>query len=643
MQEYARVMRTLNPWMHLLSEILATEPFIIAGTSLNEIDLEYYLSHRSPSTPRRGRGPSLLIEPNPDVATRSDCTRYGLILVPTTFGGFMEWLRGKFPAPPSVLDLVVPDTAGLFSDGLSPMQLLRFFSDFELVGTTDHPLSASPSPFLYGREPEWGDLYQHVDIERQDNVIISNGVGRSFAPAGPRLIVLLDEAGTGKTTVVRRVAHDMARSGQPVLTIRTHSRIDTANAITCLSHARRQILLVADGLADHAEQVIELLEAPPIETRFAVIGAERSYRQEYLDVVFGGAPRISPQLSPFTLGECQQLLERYRQFGLVGERRAIQEPREFARRLQGKPVAIAVCEILNDFRPLDAIVESLWAAASLDDRLPYLCVALAQHCYSVGLRYSLLQAIMGPRNPIGRLLGNVPLRLATNAVQDEFVVAMSAIIAERILRRVVSREAQTLQTAFSNIASVLAPHVNRRAIMRRSPEARLAGRLFDADKIVRPLLGTAAEDFYAGVQRQWEWNSRYWEQRALLIAEADLTTALHYARHAVAVEEHPFPLTTLGKLLFKRMEQKPDERAALFNEAFEKLSTAIDSEAMRSRITVHPFSTLFGGAARYLELGGALTQSQQTRLSGYSAEAQYRFHGDPGVEAAQRRLDTLMS
>jgi hypothetical protein len=56
--EYARVMKGQSPWMHLLAQILATESFIIAGTSLNEIDLEYYLSFRNASTPRRGRGPS---------------------------------------------------------------------------------------------------------------------------------------------------------------------------------------------------------------------------------------------------------------------------------------------------------------------------------------------------------------------------------------------------------------------------------------------------------------------------------------------------------------------------------------------------------------------------------------------------------
>lgn len=76
--------------------------------------------------------------------------------------------------------------------------------------------------------------------------------------------------------------------------------------------------------------------------------------------------------------------------------------------------------------------------------------------------------------------------------------------------------------------------------MRRSPEARLAGRIFDADKIVKPLLGSAAEDFYVSVQKQWEWNSRYWEQRALLAADTDLHIALQYARYAVAIEFHPF-------------------------------------------------------------------------------------------------------
>ncbi len=178
--------------------------------------------------------------------------------------------------------------------------------------------------------------------------------------------------------------------------------------------------------------------------------------------------------------------------------------------------------------------------------------------------------------------------------------------------------------------------------MRRSPEARLVGRLLDADKVVRPLLDAGAEGFYISVQSQWDWNSRYWEQRALLAAETDLDSALQYARHAVAIERHPFPLTTLGKILLMQMDIPSRGVEGLYGEALATLSAAIESEARRSRITVHPFATLLSGTARYCELGGVLTASQRERIDSYYAEAQARFGGDAMIDAVLRRLDAAV-
>ena len=72
----------------MLAEILPAESFIIAGTSLNEVDLEYYLSARNAATPVEEGGPSILIEPNPDAATEADCAKNGLILVKAKWGFF---------------------------------------------------------------------------------------------------------------------------------------------------------------------------------------------------------------------------------------------------------------------------------------------------------------------------------------------------------------------------------------------------------------------------------------------------------------------------------------------------------------------------------------------------------------------------
>lgn len=643
--EYARVMTSMNPWMHLLSEILATEPFIIAGTSLNEIDLEYYLSYRNSATPRRGRGPSLLIEPNPDVVTRSDCDRYGLLLVPATFQQFMDWLRNEFPTPPSVFDLMVPDASMLFAAPPTSAQLLRFFSDFELVAATDRPLSTTPSPFLYGREPQWDDLHQHVDIEREDNALLTGVLDKNFASTSKknhRLIVVQDEAGTGKTTTIKRVAHGHAKTGKPVLTLRTLSRIDTRTAIACLSRAAAQILLVVDGLADHAEQIMELLADDSVSSRVVVLAAERSYREQYVDVILGDTKQQKKRLSPLTLNECEQLIERYRQFGLVGVKHAIKEPRDFAMRIFHDPIAIAICRILNDFRPLDAIVFSLVKAANPKHRLPYLCVCLAKHCYWVGLRYSLVQSIVGPSQPIIPMFETqAPLRLTPNPLHDDFIVPLNPIIGEQVLQNAARKAPKALEAAFTGLASALAPHVNRKAIMRRSPEARLAGRLFDADKIVKPLLGSGAENFYVSAQKKWEWNSRYWEQRALLSADIDLFTALQYARHAVAIEYHPFPLTTLGKVLLMVMED-PAERESAFGEAFDILCAAINFEGIHSRITVHPYTSLITGTARYLELGGVLTSDQRHKISGFQREARNLFADDVHINKALHKLENYL-
>jgi hypothetical protein len=79
--EYARVTRGMNAWMHVLSELIASEPFIISGTSLNEPDLDYYLAGRTDASARTNRGPSILVEPYPDKLTEILCQRHRLILI----------------------------------------------------------------------------------------------------------------------------------------------------------------------------------------------------------------------------------------------------------------------------------------------------------------------------------------------------------------------------------------------------------------------------------------------------------------------------------------------------------------------------------------------------------------------------------
>jgi hypothetical protein len=637
--EYARVMRELNPWMHMLAEILATEPFIIAGTTLNEVDLAFYLNQRSPQTPRRSTGPSLLIEPYPDVATRADCDRYGLLLVEATFGDFLAWLHDTVPTPPTVNDLLVPDSTALFDDAVDKKDLLRFFSDFELVAAGDQPLPRAPTPFFYGREPTWVELHQHVDIFRSAVDELASALEDHEDGSGS-IVIVLGDPGVGKSTAVRRIAHTRALSGQPVFSVRTLAGLDLAAAERCLESLRARALLLVDRIADQASQIAELVSKPKVASQVSVLGAERAYRREYLELHFANLGASFVELPGFAEPDYEQLIERYRAFGLIGDPHALQAPRQFARRLTEDVVAVAVCRILNDWRPFDAIVDSLWEATSAPLRDAYLCVALAYHCHGAGLYYPIVQATSGPRAPVGKLLdAESPLRLTESIRETDYVVPINTAVAERLVLRISRSRPEKMQQVFVQLGASLAPYVNRRTIIARSPEARLAGRLFNADSVVRPLLASGAGAFYSAMQEAWEWNSRYWEQRALSELEQDLDLSLRYARHAVSVEHHPFPLTTLGKVLLVTMDADTALRDEAYAEAIEILREAIELERQKSRVSVHPFMSLISGTTRYLELGGSLSERQFQLVERYCNEAETRFRPDPQLERHLRALD----
>ncbi len=643
--EYARIMSGLNPWMHTLAEILASESFIISGTSLNEGDLEYYLSYRNKNTPRKGRGPSILVEPYPDAITEKDCKRHDLLLVKETYTDFISWVKKEFPTVPTVAELIVPDTRTLFSAHVKPHSQLRFFSDFQVVSATQKPTPKTPGPFLYGRPPDWEDINQHLDIERASNQMVLDLVRKLLSDGyggEPRIVLAVDEAGTGKSTLLKRIGHELTGSGIPVFYLKALEKIDRVISIEMFKELQGEAIVLVDGLADHAEQILDVASDSVVASKVVFLCSERIYRKDYLDIIFSGVIIHEAPQKRLTQDECKQLIGRYREFGLIGDPGALRKPDAFALSIMNEPISVAICRILNDFHPIDSIVDSLWEASSDVNRMIFLSVALCQHCYKEGVKFGLLQSSVGKAHSVSNFINQkIPLPISYNENDPDYIISYNSAISERTLKRAALKESQLLKTVFSEIARVLAPHVNRGAILRRTAEARLAGRLFDADKVVIPLLSGAAESFFVSIKSNWEWDSRYWEQRALLASKTDLSSGIQYARHAVAINLHPFPLTTLGKLLFLEMESTPFNLEASYTEGLKILIQAVDLENRRSRITIYPFITILSGTAKFIELGGGLNPGQDAQIKSVIVRAQSEFPGHPIISDFVRKLEYL--
>ncbi len=447
-----------------------------------------------------------------------------------------------------------------------------------------------------------------------------------------RVVLVSDLAGTGKSTVLRRVAFDLARAGVVVLNCSALSRIDARATAEAIDLIDPPLVIVVDDFADQVSSIAALINT--MEKKDVIfVGAERSYRLRHIVQSLGIISHRKLEGGELTLAEAEQLIGVYLKHGFVGSAEAAKSPKTFAMRIVKEPIAAACCHILNDMRPLDGIVESTFQAAAPIDRNRFLISALAQFCFAGGVRFAVLAAAVGRDGWDAQFLMEHPLPLTYSDRAEDFIVPLNATLAERTLLRA---PADDVDRAFEKLARGIAPRVNRDAIRNRAPEARLARRLFDYEDVIKRFLGARAGAFYAKVQPMWQWNSRYWEQVALFYlsrfrSEGDaslLQQALQHSRHAVAIELHPFTLTTLGKVLFAQMNAPGISRVDVFGEALSVLDQAIEIETARGRTSLHAYVTLFRGSLEYVRNGGNTTSDQIGVLKALMDKASRFFSHD---------------
>jgi hypothetical protein len=653
--EYIQQLRANSPWLTVLSQFMRTEPFLIVGSSLDEVDLEYYLSFRKPTSGRDDRGPSILVEPCPDATTRNECVQHGLVLFVGTALDFFNYCNREAPERPTPVELIPTEKRRLFPPDVSKPAFASFWSDFELVpGTAGTDLS--DSRFLLGHAPTWSDLEASVDIARPISLRLieeaerSLGGGRETVP----LILLSSGSGTGKTTVLRRCAYELAKKGKIVLHCSALSRLEPGSTASMLDLIDGPVVIIADNFADQAVSFVEILSRMEKED-VVILAAERSYRFIHIKQIFAGVDFKKIDLPEVRQGDIAKLIEKYVEFGIVGDKRAISHSPNFFNEVKDDPIAVACCRILNDFRPLDRVIAKAWDDAKEEDQDRYLIASLAQYCFSGGVRYSILAGAVTNEGLKHQLRKDHPLPLAFSSdLSNSFVVPQNATFSSRLLKFLSETDRKRLLGNFVALANEIAPRVNRSTIKSRTPEARLARRLFDFDTVVEEYLHDLALNFYTATQAEWQWNSRYWEQIALLKltlyqrspkskeGQEALEMAVRHAKHAVAIEHHPFPLSTLGKALLIQMNADGYSRTASFNEAFAHLTEAIRLEREWSRMAPQAFVLLFRGARDFLAGSGEVSRPQIDTLLELISESKEKFPRDDDVTEVADALYVLI-
>ncbi|NWG52885.1 MAG: SIR2 family protein [Hydrogenophilaceae bacterium] len=651
-QEYANQIRSINAWAHNLTHFLLSEPFIVMGTTLEEIDIEYFLSFRDAVGSRTDKPPSFLVEPFPDAATVELSRRRNLTLYEGDALTFLNELGKAIPNAKSPLPVVPADIRQIISPDTKAPIAAAFAADFEFVPSRTDRNADQSTDFLYGHTISWPELDVGLDVSRKVTTSLQSRVTAAIRGANNAVVVLHDEPGGGKTTVLRRIGWETARAGAKVFWCKAIGRLDPNKTVEAIGGIEGPVVLLIDNFADHVDAALAIA-ANQKRSGIVIVGAERAYRLQHIGRVMGAFPTERVPGAKLLQTEANALVQLYASKGLVGEKDAIQQPEHFSREISNDEIAVACCRILNDFQPLERIVLRAWQDADQDARYAYLVCAIVDRCVRVGLRYGILAKLAGGKTLAKQLSETHPLPLDfTDYPINEFVRPLNAIVADQALNVLVRKERRLVFDAAVELGLAISPYVNRGTIKQRLPEPRLAQRLFDLD-VVLDLLGPLTREFYEALKTKWEWNSRYWEQVSLLnlraamdaTSEADrqrfATNALQNARHAVTIERHPFTLTTLAKVILWKRDNVDQGSVQMFAEAFGHLTRAIELERRSFRVTVHPYMTLLQAVRRYLERGGRLTPAQTSKVNELLPQAQAEFAHDAelsGTLEAIRRM-----
>lgn len=646
--EYARNMARNNVWGHILSDLIRSEPFIVMGTLLDEPDLAFFLAQREEVRPRGDIPPSILVEPGADPATDIDCENYQLELYKGPALEFLDEVARRFPVRPSVADAVEENLGDISQLPVEPIRMAEFNADFERV-----PLDAGADRdggpnFAYGHQATWTDIRNGRDIER----IEASDIQRKIVAAGKaRLAVIAGGPGSGKSTTLRRIAWSLAQAGVPCLWARSVGRVRVASAVAVLERMEGLRYVFVDNLADNIAEVASMRERMK-DKDVVVIGAERDYRLGHVERVLGKGIITPMQLGPVGGGMAGELMEAYRSLGLAAPLGAdlIRSP------LANELVAIACCRILNDYEPLASIVDKSFRHRP-EDVDCYVFAALAAFCHRRGIELDVIAGRFPDYKVDLQIEGDGPLPLKLESVFDvDLVTPANEAVSTSVIGRFANREPARMLNLFVDLATAIAPRVNLRTMTAGEPSARIASRLFDYDEVVKPLLGREVSgDFYDATKRAWDWNSRYWHQRAqhrmdLAAAENDparrrehADIAVQHARFAGTIEpRHQFTKTTLGRMLFGRMEVLGAGNVADLAEAIIALGDAIAIERDHRRSTVHPFMTLFTGVTRAVEMGAVLSPDQRQVIRTQIEKAVDGFPRDTELREKAGKLRNLL-
>lgn len=229
-QQYALATIEDQPLYRQFVSDYASMCTIFLGTELDEPLFEQYIqARRSRDSHKEQRPRSFIICPQMSRVRIENLSKiYNVHYIQGTTFDFMGWIQRiarELPLKEDILRITFPDyhlikTRENSQSMVAEEQVAEFSKCFSLVPTTQPASDNRKSQYLMGAEPAWNDIFKELDIPRtisQDILKYCQSLfGKNAYGDKQRIVSIGGSAGSGKTTIIKRLGITLSRQGIPV-------------------------------------------------------------------------------------------------------------------------------------------------------------------------------------------------------------------------------------------------------------------------------------------------------------------------------------------------------------------------------------------------------------------------------------------
>ena len=598
-REYAKAARSQGDWHSEFWSKWVQAPFLAVGARLvEEIDLAAAVHAGSKAREATGF-PSIAVIKDIVSLDRRRLNRGGVVAVDADAKDFFDALAYD-------VECYKKKYEEMSRSPLLPGVIARFNQQFEILG--DSKVGGRRGHDFYGGdEPNWVDITLELDGDRSATKIAFGCLSEAAAANQSAAVMFTGTPGSGRSTSLLRLGKSFISLGYRVFRFREMERPDVDATVAWLK-ANPKTLLLVDNAADFSGNIREIMiscKRAGVQCLIAV--AERSKRSAMLQVDLDEFIVGEYGLGPAIRSDVLSIAAKRKSSARMGDATGWtdQQVWKYIDKDCGGDLFMGLSG-LEGAGGFHGRLDREWQAMTREiSRAQLLAIKAITTVNRFG--YSL---------PVSVFLDIAGVDSVKDiSIGDEYegdIVVLDVkgyrfrhrMLAEYVFRSHLS--ASEKYELSLKVAKSLAPLVSSASMKRRTYPVVIIRQLMDKDGVMAVSSTVEmARTWYGELEGYFDWNGRFWDQRALLESDAKFhDRAYSYARKSVLVHRHAFSLNTLGRV---RLKASVDEAVQLdlawdyFREGEASLSESVAHARGFGDLHEHPFMTIFSYLVEFAE------------------------------------------